>query len=50
MLSVFMKKSKQNNFIKFPENNLKNPKKTWKDIKVIFFKFSSVTHLSYWKH
>ena len=37
-----MKKSIQNYFIKFFENNLKNLKNTWKDIKnIIFLKSSS---------
>ena len=35
MLSTFMKKSKQNYFTKFFENNLKNLKNTWKGIKSI---------------
>ena len=35
MLSTLMKKSKQNYFTKFLENNLKNLKNTWKGIKSI---------------
>ena len=35
MLSTLMKKSKQNYFTKFFENNLKNLKNTWKGIKSI---------------
>ena len=35
MLSTLMKKSKQNYFPKFFENNLKNFKNTWKGIKSI---------------
>ena len=35
MLSTLMKKSKQNYFTKFYENNFKSLKNTWKDIKSI---------------
>ena len=35
MLSTLMKKSKEKYFTKFFENNLKNLKHTWKDIKSI---------------
>ena len=35
MLSTLMKKSKQNYFIKFFENNLKNLKNNWKGIRIV---------------
>ena len=40
MLPTLMKKSKQNYFTKFFENNLKNLKNTWKGIKSIISKKS----------
>ena len=46
MLSTLMKKSIQNYFIKFFENNLKNLKNTWKDIKIMIFLKSSSSNSS----
>ena len=40
MLSILLKKSKQNYFTRFFENNLKNLKNTWKGIKSIISKKS----------
>ena len=51
MLSTLMKKSKQNYFPRFFENNLKNLKNTWKGIKNIIsmktFSSNSPTLLTY---
>ena len=44
MLSTLMKKSKQNYFTKFFENNLKNLKNTWKGIKSIISMKSSFSN------
>ena len=44
MLSTLMKKSRQNYFTKFSENNLKNLKNTWKGIKIIISMRSSFSN------
>ena len=44
MLSTLMKKSKQNYFTKFFENNLKNLKNTWKSMKSIIYTKSSFSN------